>query len=183
MRSARTGRPSRLTLRGATLRLAVRDCPLQRGSTPWIPSNTPRPGRPRWPSCAPPAGAHERSRRSCGRTSWPCRVGRSGLPGRRRLRRDGHPGDRERDPGRPGPRLPRRARPGQDPAGATTRRAARSVAADRRRRELNDDPTAPISPLRARSSSARATRPGSSGSRATGATPRSSPRRTSRSPT
>ena len=42
------------------------------------------------------------------------------------------PGDRERDPRRPGPRLPRRARPGQDADGAAAGRPARPVAADRR---------------------------------------------------
>ena len=66
--------------------------------------------------------------------------GRADLPRHRRLRRDGPPGGRERDPRRPGHRLPRRARPGQDPPGPAARRPARRVAPGRRRRRAQRRP-------------------------------------------
>ena len=68
------------------------------------------------------------------------------LPGHRRLRRFGHPADRERDPRRPGHRLPRRARTGEDPprppAGRTCSTSGCPIV---RGGELNDDPFAPVS--------------------------------------
>ena len=50
------------------------------------------------------------------------------------------PADRERDRRRPGHRLPRRARPGEDPDGAAPRRPARRVAAGRPRRRAQRRP-------------------------------------------
>ena len=56
-------------------------------------------------------------------------------------------GDRERDPCRPRPGLPGRARPGEDAHGAPAGRPARRVAArSSRGGEINDDPFAPVSP-------------------------------------
>src|SRR5438093_1383116 len=51
--------------------------------------------------------------------------GRAPLPGNRRLRGERAAADRERDPLRPGHRLPGRARSGQDTHGAPLDRAAR----------------------------------------------------------
>ena len=102
----------------------------------------------RSPSCAPPAGGRGPSRRSCAPTS--SRASRrvaTVLPGHRRLRGDGRPGDRERDPRRPGPRAssasaarPRRGWRGCSSACSTS--GCRSS----RGGELNDDPYAPVSP-------------------------------------
>ena len=78
------------------------------------------------------AGGRGPSRTSSARTSSRASptAARScpGIVGYRRL---GHPGDRERDPGRPRPRLPRRARAGQDADGPPAHRPARRVAAGR----------------------------------------------------
>ena len=106
------------------------------------------------------------------------------LPGHRRLRRYGHPGDRERDPRRPGHRVPRRARTGEDPPRPPAGGPARRVAAGRPRRRAERRPVrARSAPPPARSSPRAATTRRSTGCRATGGTRRSSRRPTSRSPT
>ena len=185
MRSAPTGRPPRLTLRRATLRLAVRACHCSGGAHRGSHRTRHAPVAPTLAELRA-SGWRSRTVKAELRSNLLARAGRgrAGLPGHRRLRGFGRPGHRERDPRRPRPGLPRRARPGQDPDGAAARRPARSVAAGRRRRRAQRRPVRADQPGRAgRSSSATATRRRSTGSRATGATPRSSRRPTSRSPT
>ena len=70
---------------------------------------------------------------------------RAAPAGHHRLRRHGHPRDRERDPLRPPHRLPRRARPGEDRASsagssALLDRSCPAIAGC----EIHDDPFAPI---------------------------------------
>ena len=106
------------------------------------------------------------------------------LPGHRRLRRFGHPGDRERDPRRPGHGLPRRAGTGEDPPRAPAGGPARRVAARRPRRRAERRPVRADQRRRPRDRRrGRRRRRRSTGCRATGATRRSSRRPTSRSPT
>ena len=78
----------------------------------------------------------------------PPRHRRRGAADRHRLRGDGAAVDRERDPGRPRHRLPRRARPGQDADGAAARRPARRGDPDRPRRRAQRRPVRPRQPGR-----------------------------------
>ena len=130
--SAPTARPRRSTLRGTTLRLAVQP---GNGGGAHRGSHRPRQALRRrpWPTFGHLAG-HSRTVKEELRANLLERHRRrvAGLPGHGRLRGVGRPVDRERDPLRARPRVPRRARPGQDPDGAAAGRPARRLAADRR---------------------------------------------------
>ena len=155
MPSARTVRPCRLTLRGTTLRLALRALPSQPEHTV-DPLDAASP-RPTTLADLRASGWRPRTVKEELRANLLERLGSGGavFPGVVGLRGDGRPGDRERDPGRPRPRLPRRARPGQDADGAAAGRSARPVAAGRPRRRAQRRPVRADQPGRPRHRRAR----------------------------
>ena len=140
--------------------------------------------QPRSRSCAG-AGTHPaRSSRSCGTTSSAACARRAALLRHHRLRGKRRPADRERRAERPGHRLPRRARPGQDAHGPPPRQSPRrGDAGHGRMRDQRRPPRPHLPGVHAQAGRARATPRRSPGSPAIAATARSSPPPTSPSPT